>query len=374
MVVQSVVLSNFRNYQKEEISFSPQINLVIGDNGEGKTNLLESLFVLATTKSYRQAHEREMVLIGQDTFYLQGKVTLAGGQDYTLELGYSQKQNKKSAKISGVPIVRLSEFIGFFKVVCFSPDDLEIIKGSPGIRRRFLDILLSQLDRSYLNDLQQYTKVLRQRNECLRAISKGKMQQEDLFPWNEQMATLALKITERRLRAVVDLAPLFKSSTQQINQGRENLGLSYQGTLTQDGRVYSKNEALECWQRRQKEEVARGITLIGPHRDDLYFSINGVAAADYASQGQQRTGVLGLKLAELEYMNLVTGNYPTLLLDDVFSELDQVRRELLISILSGKIQSVITGTETPYLTKSFGALGAKVIKVQQGKLKQSYYV
>lgn len=368
MWVESVRLRNFRNYFAEDVSFSPHINLIVGSNGEGKSNLLESLFLLATTKSYRQAHEKDMVFIDRDNFYVSGEAVLQGNIKHTLEISYSQKQNKKQAKVSGVPVVRLADFIGILNVVCFSPDDLNIIKGAPGLRRRFLDILLSQIDRVYLSVLQQYGRVLRQRNECLKAVQRGRMRPTEIWPWTEQLATLACQVTERRFKAVNELTTSYAAISKGINQGKENLSLKYMSSLVKNSHLYTPIEFTESLQRRQTEEVARGITTIGPHRDDLFFLINGLSAADYASQGQQRTAVLSLKLAELEYMYKVTGDYPILLLDDVFSELDQKRRQLLLATLSDRVQALITGTETLEWPWSGDREYCNIINIRQGKV------
>jgi len=368
MWIREVKLLNFRNYTAEVIVFSPNINLIIGNNGEGKTNLLESLFLLATTRSYRQAHERELVSLNCDSFYIRGDITLSGDIKHSLELSYSQLQKKKQAKVSGVPVSRLTDFMGILNVVFFSPEDLDLVKGAKSVRRRFLDILLSQIDKSYLYALQQYTRVLKQRNECLKAIQKGAMRTSDLSPWNEQFIVLAEKIVRRREEAVTALAKHFAQHARAINQGKERLTLEYISQLIKNKVVLSLESIHEAVNKKQQEDLARGLTSLGPHRDDVVFTINGLQAADYASQGQQRTAVLSLKLAEVDYMYQITGEYPILLLDDVFSELDHSRRTLLLSTLHGKVQVLVTGTEVPSLTLSPAASSPKIIYIQQGKV------
>ncbi|MBS3873638.1 MAG: DNA replication/repair protein RecF [Firmicutes bacterium] len=368
MWIREVTLINFRNYAKETIVFSPGINLIIGSNGEGKTNLLESIFLLATTRSYRQSHERDMVALSCDSFYVSGAATLTGDIKHTLELAYSQVQKKKQVKVSGVPVTRLTDFMGILNVVFFSPEDLNLVKGPKGLRRRFLDILLSQIDKLYLYTLQQYTRVLKQRNECLKSIQRGTMRTTDLAPWNEQFASLAERIVRRRAEAVTEIAKYFAVYSRAINQGKEILALEYISQLLKVKDILSNVSIHEVLLKKQQEDIARGLTSVGPHRDDLLFTINGLQAAEYASQGQQRTAVLGLKMAELEYMYKVTGDYPILLLDDVFSELDQSRRELLLSTLHGKVQALVTGTEVPAFSLSPLEASPQLIRVRQGKV------
>jgi len=368
MWIREVKLINFRNYAAEVILFSPGINLIVGSNGEGKTNLLESIFLLATTRSYRQAQERDMVALGSDSFYIRGTITLTGEIKHTLELSYSQLQKKKQAKVSGIPITRLTDFMGILNVVFFSPEDLNLVKGPKGLRRRFLDILLSQIDKGYLYALQQYTRVLKQRNECLKAIYRGNMRTADLLPWNEQFVYFAEKIVRRREEAVAEIAKHFAQHAGEINQGKEKLVLEYNSQLMKNKVLLSLDSIHEAVSKKQQEDLARGLTSIGPHRDDVVFTINGLQASEYASQGQQRTAVLSLKLAELDYMHKITGEYPVLLLDDVFSELDQSRRTLLLSTLHGKVQVLVTGTEVPLLSLSPEAASPKIICIQQGKV------
>ncbi len=366
MRVEELRLTSFRNYTKETVSFSPGLNYVVGKNGEGKTNLLEALFVLATTKSHRQALERDMVKIGEDHFRVFARI-ITLGVDRNLDLGYYVAPRKKIAGVSGCPVTKLQDFIGLLNVVMFSPEDLALVKGAPSDRRRFLDILLCQVDKVYLRLLQQYTMVLRQRNEALKLIAKGAMKLFDLKPWDHQFAALAQRITLRRMQATERLSASFLNVTREINGGKEALCIAYSSSLSAAGPNLDVDGVARELERRQREDLKRGTSSLGPHRDDLRFLINGLPAATYASQGQQRTAVLGLKLAELKYMQEVTGDYPLLLLDDVLSELDSSRRQMIVQVLMSEVQAVITGTDEGDLSLQ-GVKPAQVIRVERGKV------
>lgn len=366
MKVIELRLRSFRNYEHQSVALSPNINYVVGNNGEGKTNLLEAMFVLATTRSHRQASEKDMVRLGCDHFNVWAKV-VGRKVNSTVEIGYSISHKKKVARVSGVPVTRLQDVLGLLNVVLFSPDDLDLVKGSPAMRRRFLDILLCQVDKVYFGLLQHFTRVLAQRNEALKAIQRGSLKIGDLSPWDDQFSQLSARITERRVRSVECLSRTFKSITRQINQGKESLNFSYESSLARHVTDISPDKVREYLEKRLQEDVRKGTSGFGPHRDDLKFSINGLPAVDYASQGQQRTAVLGLKLAELSYMHEVTGDYPVLLLDDVLSELDQNRRHTLLEVLSDEVQALITGTDENDLSL-IEAKAPQIIRVERGKV------
>ena len=331
-------MQDFRNYTQQRAEFSPRLNLILGDNGEGKTNLLEALFLLSTTKSHRTNQDKDLVRFGEKFYYVGCKVKKENHTE-RIELGYSLERKRKVAKLSGVPLARISEMIGVLNVVLFSPDDLDLIKGSPGGRRRFLDIFLSQLRRGYVGELQRFNKVLAQRNDCLRLVQNRRFSEDVLCPWDEQYAKLAVSISAMRRQMMTDFSPEFHLFAQKIS-GRENLTVVYSEVLA----GMDQDLLMRKLEASRAGDVLRGSTFLGPHRDDLAFQINGRPAALYASQGQQRTAVLALKLAELGYLQQANGEAPVLLLDDVFSELDQMRREALVKVISGDVQSFITGT------------------------------
>jgi len=366
MRVLELRLTSFRNYTQEKVVFSPRLNFVVGENGEGKTNLLEALYLLATTKSHRRALEKDMVKIGESQFRV-GAHICSLGIDRKLDLGYDYVLRKKFAAVSGMHVTKLQDFVGLLNVVMFSPEDLALVKGSPSDRRRFIDILLCQVDKVYLRLLQQYTMVLRQRNEALKRIARGALKPLDLKPWDEQFAVLAQKITLRRAQAIEKLAVSFLRLTSEINRGQERQSMAYVSSLARGEGILDALGIMRELERCQREDLRRGMSTMGPHRDDLRFLINGLPAAAYASQGQQRTAVLGLKLAEVNYMQEVTGDYPVLLLDDVLSELDQSRRAMLVQVLLGDVQAIITGTEENNLSLQ-GVEPAQVMRVERGKV------
>lgn len=364
MWVEELTLKDYRNYRNQRVSFSRSLNYIVGANGEGKTNMLEALYLLATTKSHRMVSEKDLVRTSSDFFYLSCRLHDAR-VNTTVELGYSLSQKRKAAKISGVPVTRISDLIGVLNVVLFAPEDLDLVKGPPNGRRRFLDVLLSQVDKVYFGLLQNYTRVLAQRNECLKSIQLGRLKMNDLEPWTEQFIELALKISKRRAQAVMLLKEDFVRLAMQINQCKESLLVDYSPSLALED---TNQAAYQQVRRLLPQEVKRGVTLCGPHRDDLKFTINGLPATDYASQGQQRTAALALKLAELVYMRSIKGEYPVLLLDDVLSELDANRRSALVEVLSRDVQAIITGTDLDDLSTIQGQGEYQVIRIEQGRV------
>jgi len=364
MWVQELTLRDYRNYKDQKVSFSPALNYVVGANGEGKTNLLEALYLLATTKSHRSVGEKDLVRTGSDFFFLSCRLK-DQRLTTTIDVGYSMSQRRKVAKVSGVPVTKVGELIGVLNVVLFSPDDLDLVKGAPSGRRRFLDVFLSQVDKIYFVLLQQYTRVLAQRNECLKAIQYGRLAPIDLEPWTEQFVDLAIRITRRRQQALLALCQEYKNRAQHLNQGKEILSIDYLASLDCG---LSHQATMDFLRKALNQEIKRGVTVYGPHRDDIKFLINGLPATDYASQGQQRTAVLSLKLSELEYMRQIRGEYPVLLLDDVLSELDTHRRTALIDVLGKDIQAIITGTDLDDLSPMSLRGDYKVLRIEQGRV------
>lgn len=362
MWIEELVLQDFRNYSHQRVTFSPHMNLIIGENGEGKTNLLEAVFVLATTKSHRTNADKDLVRFSASHYYLGCRIHLTRREE-KVELGYSLERKQKLAKLSGMVLPRLSELVGCLNVVLFSPEDLDLVKGSPHRRRRFVDILLSQMDRAYLSALQQYNRILSQRNECLRLISMGKFAVDVLDTWDEQLSITAKKICSRRAASLEEVGQLFCAYATRISE-KEKLSIRY----CQAFPFETEQQFLQKLRSNRHRDIQRGSTPIGPHRDDLMVLINGRVAANYASQGQQRTSVLALKLAELEFLRRSTKEAPILLLDDVFSELDEVRKAALVSVLASDVQSLLTGTRDNNFASLLEHHSAKILNVEQGKV------
>ncbi|KQO10599.1 DNA replication/repair protein RecF [Paenibacillus sp. Leaf72] len=344
MFLKNIHLQNYRNYGQLELETSNQVNLFVGPNAQGKTNLLEAIFALALTKSHRTSKDKELIGWEADSARLQGMVDKRYG---TAQLELLLSTQGKKAKINGLEQRKLSNFIGSLNVVMFAPEDLEIVKGTPGVRRRFLDMEIGQVQPGYLHTLQQYGKVLVQRNNYLKSASPGSMQQTMLDVWNTQLAELGVKIMKKREHFIHKLQRWAEQIHSGITAGSEQLTITYRPSLgsgePEDESVLFEQFMIKLTQVKE-QEIRRGMSLVGPHRDDLAFFINGKEASVYGSQGQQRTTALSLKLAEIELIAEEIGEYPLLLLDDVLSELDQHRQTQLIETFQSKVQTFITTT------------------------------
>ncbi|ANY66561.1 DNA replication/repair protein RecF [Paenibacillus sp. BIHB 4019] len=344
MFLKNIHLQNYRNYGQLELETSNQVNLFVGPNAQGKTNLLEAIFALALTKSHRTSKDKELIGWEADSARLQGMVDKRYG---TAQLELLLSTQGKKAKINGLEQRKLSNFIGSLNVVMFAPEDLEIVKGTPGVRRRFLDMEIGQVQPGYLHTLQQYGKVLVQRNNYLKSASPASMQQTMLDVWNTQLAELGVKIMKKREHFIHKLQRWAEQIHSGITAGSEQLTITYRPSLgsgePEDESVLFEQFMIKLTQVKE-QEIRRGMSLVGPHRDDLAFFINGKEASVYGSQGQQRTTALSLKLAEIELIAEEIGEYPLLLLDDVLSELDQHRQTQLIETFQSKVQTFITTT------------------------------
>ncbi|QAY67489.1 DNA replication/repair protein RecF [Paenibacillus protaetiae] len=344
MFLKQIHLQNYRNYSQLELQTDNQVNLFVGPNAQGKTNLLESIFVLALTKSHRTSKDKELIGWQADAARIHGEVDKRYG---AVKLDLSLSTQGKRAKINGLEQRKLSDFVGSLNVVMFAPEDLEIVKGTPGVRRRFLDMEIGQVQPGYLHTLQQYAKVLVQRNNYLKTAGSGSFQQAMMDVWNMQLAEHGVKIMKKRKHFIHKLQGWAEQIHSGITAGLEQLVIEYRPSFdagsSEDETVLFEQFMLKLSQVKD-QEVRRGMTLAGPHRDDLAFYINGKEAHVYGSQGQQRTTALSLKLAEIELIREEIGEYPLLLLDDVLSELDQHRQTQLIETFQSKVQTFITTT------------------------------
>ncbi|CAM4214724.1 DNA replication/repair protein RecF [Paenibacillus alkaliterrae] len=344
MFLTNIQLQNYRNYIELDLHTSNKVNVFLGPNAQGKTNLLEAIFVLALSKSHRTSKDKELIGWQSDSARISGGVDKRYGS-IKLDLLFSA-QGKK-AKINGLEQRKLSDFIGSVNVVMFAPEDLEIVKGTPGVRRRFLDMEIGQVQPGYLHTLQQYGKVLQQRNNFLKASYSSGANLTMLEVWNMQLAEHGVKIMKKRKHFIHKLQSYAEQIHSGITNGSETLTIeyrpSYDADALQDESVLFDQFMIKLTQVKD-QEIRRGVTLVGPHRDDLAFFINGKEAQIFGSQGQQRTTALSLKLAEIELINEEIGEYPLLLLDDVLSELDQNRQTQLIETFQSKVQTFITTT------------------------------
>ena len=334
MHVDSLEVGNFRNYEFAKIDFHPNTNILYGDNAQGKTNLLEAVFVCGTTKSHKGSKDKELVSIGKEEAHIRLHLTK---KEMTHRIDMHLKKNKgKGIAIDGIPIKRSSELLGLLNVIFFSPEDLNIIKSGPAERRRFLDFELCQLDRIYLADLTNYNKILAQRNKLLKDMIYRPGLSDTLPVWDMQLIETGKKIIRRRKQFVDELREIVSDIHYRISGGKEELFLKYEPNIDD---IFFEDEL----SRAKEKDKKLCQTSVGPHRDDLLFSIGDVDIRKYGSQGQQRTSALSLKLSEIELVRKSISDTPVLLLDDVLSELDSSRQNYLLESIHD-IQTMITCT------------------------------
>ncbi len=348
MFVRSLSLKNYRNYTSLELSVMPGIHIFLGSNAQGKTNLIEAIYYASLGHSHRTRSDGELILWEKP----EGSVNIGferRGIPNALEFRFS-REKRRSILHNGHPI-RPKDLVGLLNTVLFSPEDLFLIKGAPSGRRHFLDGEISQASPSYYRELLQYNRILVQRNTLLKRIRERKAKAELLEAWDCQLSESAAKISAKRQESVKKLNMLANLMQRRISGHQENLSVHYEirGMEKED-----MTESLGVWYNEKlrdsrEMDIARGSTGIGPHHDDLILEVNGVNLRSFGSQGQQRTGVLALKLAELEFLRSETGEYPVLLLDDVMSELDEHRRRQLLEFIGReRIQTFVTATEEAY--------------------------
>lgn len=338
-------LTNYRNYKKTRLSFENKVNVILGENAQGKTNLMESIYVLAIAKSHRTSRDKELIKWDEEYAKIEGRVQKRMSA-LSLELVISNKGKK--AKVNSLEQKKLSSYIGSLNVVMFAPEDLNLVKGSPQVRRRFIDIEIGQVMPVYMHDLNQYHHILQQRNHLLkqynRAPEKNKVMLEIL---TTQLVEIAVKITNRRIHFLHLLQNWAEPIHKGISRGLETLKIQYNPSVdVSEGMELSKMVEVyyEKFSKIKEKEIDRGITLAGPHRDDMQFFVNDKDVQVYGSQGQQRTTALSIKLAEIELIKSEVGEYPILLLDDVLSELDDYRQSHLLNTIQGKVQTFVTTT------------------------------
>lgn len=352
-------LYRFRTFPELDLDLPGGLLLFHGHNGAGKSNLLEACYLLAITKSYRAGNERELLSFAARTqeevpfVRVAGTAQSAAGKQMRVEVALLWRDTpgatdasgalSKRIRVNGLPS-RASEALGAVSAVLFTVDDLEIVIGPPAARRRFLDILLCQLEPAYLRALQRYQQVLLQRNHLLRMVRDGRSQAGELEFWDAELARHGATITERRAALLHELASLASELYAEVASGQEALGVSYQPSLT-----WSQADAstlvdvmLRSLAEGRKREVAAGQTLLGPHRDDVKFTVGGVMLAAYASRGQARGVALALRLAEARVIARVRGEEPVLLLDDLLSELDPARRRQVLAAAARADQAILT--------------------------------
>ena len=334
MNIRSIELKNFRNYENLEIFFDEGTNILFGDNAQGKTNILEAAYMSGTTKSHKGSRDKEMIRFGEEEAHLK-TVVARGGREYQIDM-HLKKNRAKGIAIDKSPIKKASELFGILNIVFFSPEDLNIIKNGPAERRRFLDSELCQLDRIYLADLTNYNKILAQRNKLLKDMIYRPSLSDTLPVWDMQLIETGKKIIRRRKQFVDELREIVSDIHYRISGGKEDLFLKYEPNIDD---IFFEDEL----SRAKEKDKKLCQTSVGPHRDDLLFSIGDVDIRKYGSQGQQRTSALSLKLSEIELVRKSISDTPVLLLDDVLSELDSSRQNYLLNNISDT-QTIITCT------------------------------
>ena len=376
MKIKSLKLLYFRNYLSTNIEAHPSLNVLVGNNANGKTNIIESIFCLALGKSYRTKSDSECIMFGE-TATAMSCIVNKNDKDLDIMLGINNKG--KSAKIAGIKKTKLTDFVGELNVVLFSPEDLQIVKGSPGLRREFMNREFYQFSRIYHKYYLMYQHLLKQRNSYLKDMRKNpkdEMSLAYLETLTSQLAKVALYITKERVSFVQDISKLTYKNMLNISNGQETLKIKYKSSVLDalniseiNDESFTEENLTKVMMKKSFDDIMRGSTKIGPQHDDLEFYINDLDAKMYASQGQQRSIVLSLKLAEINYLKEKTGTYPVLLLDDVLSELDKNRQLKLLDAINENVQTFIT---TPSISdiKEDLLKKAKVFKIEDGNISE----
>lgn len=369
MRLNNLQLQNFRNYDNLSLMFTKNLVIFLGENAQGKTNILESIFVLAMTRSHRTTNEQELIQWNAKQASIRGNVERTH-TSAPLELFLTKKGRK--TKVNHIEQKKLSSYIGQLNVILFAPEDLSLVKGSPQLRRKFLDMEIGQIDPVYLYDLVQYQKVLKQRNQYLKQLAEKK-QTDKLYLeiLTEQLVEFGSKVLIARQKFVKRLEYWASQLHQKISQNKETLVIEYISSVPDT--PWDNLEAVQTAFRQALEKVKnkehfRQVTLAGPHRDDLIFLINERNVQTFGSQGQQRTTALSVKLAEIDLMKEETGEYPVLLLDDVMSELDDARQLHLLETIEGKVQTFLTTTTLEHV-KDKMTVEPEIFYVRQGQLE-----
>lgn len=352
MYLEHIDLLDYRNYTTCDVSFSKGINVFLGENAQGKTNLMEAIYVLAMTRSHRTSNDKELIAWNKDISKISGRVHKKNTQ-FPLEILLSNKGKK--AKFNHLEQRKLSDYVGHLNVILFAPEDLAIVKGAPSVRRRFIDMEIGQINSIYLHHLVNYQHILKQRNHYLKQLMVGKQKDQTFLEvLTEQLCTHGAYLLKERTSFVQKLENWAAPIHQEITQGKEQLRIVYQPNVEgTNGSDLDQNyvDLMEQFVKGKKREMDQGNTLYGPHRDDLQFFVNEQNMQIFGSQGQQRTTALSIKLAEIDFIHEEVGEYPILLLDDVLSELDEDRQTHLLTAIQDKVQTFLTTTSLDGIKK-----------------------
>lgn len=386
MQIEQLLVRNFRNYEEAVVDWHPEINLITGLNGQGKSNLIEACCYFSLASSYRDSSDMDLIGWEKPFFFLaarlKGRDPLCGGEETEMEMSVGfTREKRKLWKVNGKPQKKTSQVLGRLQTVIFSPEDLSLVKAGPSLRRKFLNRELLQLEKDFYPAYSGYRQSVEQRNKYLKQ-QYGHVDLDLLGVWDEKIAQYGSILACKRYRLLRELTPFAQKIHHLLSNGKENLTVCYEGAF-----FTRKEEAGDFWRqvadvreeeqqkllqqqiadalvKNRREDLCKGTTGVGPHRDDIALGMNGISARQFASQGQQRTIALALKLAEIDLFYQRTGVYPVLLLDDVMSELDETRCKLLLEFVKGKTQTMITSTELDHFAR-YG----KIIKIDRGKIK-----
>ena len=358
MIIKSLELADFRNYESLNISFDEGTNILYGDNAQGKTNILEAIYVSATTKSHKGSKDKEIINFQKEEAHIRTYIQ-KDGLEQRVDM-HLRKNKSKGIAVDGNKLKKAADLLGLLNVVFFSPEDLSIIKNGPMERRRFADLELCQLDNFYLYNLNNYNKIINQRNKLLKDMSYNPGLKETLNIWDSQLVSYGSKIIERRKIFAEQLSEIIKEIHLKLSGGKEEILIQYEPDVC-------ISDFEEKMKNSQERDIRTKMTSVGPHRDDFSFIVNGIDIRKYGSQGQQRTAALSLKLSEIELVKKITKDTPVLLLDDVLSELDSNRQNYLLNSI-GDIQTIITCTGLDEFINNRFEIN-KVFRVENGKVE-----
>ena len=359
MEIVNLKLTNFRNYEKFDITFNSRLNLIYGNNGMGKTNLVEAICVLALTRSFRAVVDKNLILKDKNVLKIEGNVK----NDYVNNYKVIISNEGKKVKINNTKVPKISDYISKINIVIFSPEDLKIIKDTPSIRRKNINIEISQINVSYLQNLNSYNKILKQRNAYLKTMAiNSNTSSEYLEILTKKLIEYGIKIYNERKKYYELINSHIKKFYESIT-GNSNLEVKYISDY--DNVDLKKLE--ENYKKSLKKDLFVGKTTLGIHHDDLEFYLNNMNLKIYGSEGQQKNAIIALKLSEIEIIKEIKGNYPILILDDLFSELDKEKINNIVKLLNENIQTFITTTNIENIDKKL-INNCKVINIEDGKI------
>ncbi|WIF95882.1 DNA replication/repair protein RecF [Caminicella sporogenes] len=369
MFISRIRLKNFRNYDDLDIKLNDRLNIFVGNNAQGKTNILESIYLSGFGKSFRTNKDRDIIKMDKDMAYIKIEGQKRYG-DISIEMRF-WKNRKKEIKVNSLSLIKLSDILGNLNIVIFSPEDLKLIKEGPSERRKFIDREICQINKRYCHSLISYNRVLYQRNNLLKKIKYDRKLINTIDIWNEELVKFGIEVILKRREFINRISSLSRLMHRKITDGKENLEVKYLsniGIKNKDGFNEIYKNFIEKIEKNIEKDIDRGFTGVGPHKDDLGLYVNNIDIRNFGSQGQQRTVALSLKLSELEISKAEIGEYPILLLDDVMSELDINRQKFLIKSLKN-VQTFITITEIseimiPLVQEGF------IFEISNGKVKK----